>query len=436
MLARHFGSVYGWIVVGAIALVLSASNGTRYSFGMILKPLTEEFGADRATIAAAVSISVILRGFMQPVAGYCADRFGPKRVLMAGLSLLVLALLMTSLATELWQVYLFYGVVSGLGFAATSQVSASPIVANWFIKRRATALSLATAGVAIGQLVLVPTTMFVLLRSSWQVSFQALAGVILLIILPLGWLLIKSRPAEIGREADGQLVDPAAQPRAVEARTPLWVAAASPAFWQLGFGFFVCGFTMSFPATHLIPFATDMGMPEMDAANALRLMGGFSLAGSLALGYLSDRIGRKNALALTYFLRGIAFFALMASSPNLTFYLAALMVGISWTATVPLTSAITADRCGLRNLGTIFGTMFTIMPIGSALGAYLGGLVYELRHGYDLTLVASAASGLLAAIVVYGVGDPSRLEGERAETPTDEAPRPRAATIAAAQPTT
>ena len=170
MLARRFGAMYGWIVVGAIALVLSASNGTRYSFGMILKPLTDEFGADRATIAAAVSISVILRGFMQPVAGYCADRFGPKRVLMAGLSLLVLALVMTSLATELWQVYLFYGFVSGLGFAATSQVAASPIVANWFVKRRATALSFGTAGVAICHLVLVPTTMFVLLRISWQVS--------------------------------------------------------------------------------------------------------------------------------------------------------------------------------------------------------------------------------------------------------------------------
>ena len=420
MLARHFGSVYGWIVVGAIALVLSASNGTRYSFGMILKPLTEEFGADRATIAAAVSISVILRGFMQPVAGYCADRFGPKRVLMAGLSLLVLALLMTSLATELWQVYLFYGVVSGLGFAATSQVSASPIVANWFIKRRATALSLATAGVAIGQLVLVPTTMFVLLRSSWQVSFQALAGVILLIILPLGWLLIKSRPAEIGREADGQLVDPAAQPRAAEARTPLRVAAASPAFWQLGFGFFVCGFTMSFPATHLIPFATDMGMPEMDAANALGLMGGFSLAGSLALGFLSDRIGRKNALALTYFLRGIAFFALMASNPGLTFYLAALIVGISWTATVPLTSAITADVWGRASLGTIFGFIFITMEVGSGLGAFVDGLVYDYQGSYQWALILNAALGLLAAAVVFGMRDKPREPGEPAPVPPGE----------------
>ena len=405
MLARRFGAMYGWIVVGAIALVLSASNGTRYSFGMILKPLTDEFGADRATIAAAVSISVILRGFMQPVAGYCADRFGPKRVLMAGLSLLVLALVMTSLATELWQVYLFYGFVSGLGFAATSQVAASPIVANWFVKRRATALSFGTAGVAIGQLVLVPTTMFVLLRSSWQVSFQALAGIILLIILPLGWILIKAQPAEIGREPDGQLAAPTATPRAAEARTPLRTAAANPAFWQLGFGFFVCGFTMSFPATHLIPFATDMGMPEMDAANALGLMGGFSLAGSLVLGYLSDRIGRKNALSLTYFLRGIAFFALMASSPNLTFYLAALMVGISWTATVPLTSAITADLWGRPSLGTIFGFIFITMEIGSGLGAFVDGLVYDFQGSYQLALILNAALGLLAAVVVYSMRD-------------------------------
>ena len=143
----------------------------------------------------------------------------------------------------------------------------------------------------------------------------------------------------------------------------------------------------------------------MVAANALGMVGAFSILGGLTAGYLGDRFRRKNVLAAVYLLRGLAFAMLLEAHDLTVLYLGSFLLGISWTSTSPLTSAITADRCGLRNLGAIFGTMFTIMPIGSAVGAYLGGVLYETAHGYHWTLAMSTVSGLLAAIVVYTVDD-------------------------------
>src|SRR5205085_5261429 len=148
-------------------------------------------------------------------------------------------------------------------------------------------------------------------------------------------------------------------------------------FWRLSFGFLVCGFTMSFASTHFVPFAMEMDFEPVVAAGALGLVGGFGILGSLGSGFLADRLGRKNVLATVYFLRGSAFVVLMYAHHNpLALYLGALLLGISWTSTTPLTSSITADRCGLTSLGTIFGTMWTVMPIGSALGASLAGKLH------------------------------------------------------------
>jgi len=170
---------------------------------------------------------------------------------------------------------------------------------------------------------------------------------------------------------------------------------------------------MSFASTHFVPFAMDMGFEEMTAANALGLVGGCAIVGGLMSGFLGDRFSRKNVLAAVYLTRGIAFAVLLQAHDLPTLYLGSFLLGLSWTSTSPLTSAIMADRCGLANLGTIFGTMYTIMPIGSAVGAYLGGAIYEARHGYELSLMMSAVAGLIAAVVVFGVREPDRLGGAR-----------------------
>ncbi len=260
----------------------------------------------------------------------------------------------------------------------------------------------------------VPLAMLAVLFLGWDSAFRLIAGFMVLIVLPVGWVLLHNRPEDRGLRPYGAEAASAVSARGEPAPTlTLREAARSADFWRLGFGFFVCGFTMSFASTHFVPFAMDMGIEPMAAANALGLVGGCSIVGGLTAGFLADRYRRKNVLAVVYLLRGLAFVVLLEARDLPTLYLGSFLLGISWTATGPLTSAITADRCGLRHLGSIFGTMYMIMPIGSAIGAFLGGVVYESAGAYDITLVASAVGGLLAAVVVYGVGKHERGDAVR-----------------------
>ncbi|HYU17269.1 MAG TPA: MFS transporter [Chloroflexota bacterium] len=398
---------YGWIMLSAVALMTFASSGSRFSFGVFVQPMSETFGWDRAQLALAASLNLLVGGLFRPVAGILADRAGSKLVALVGVALAASALILTSYVRELWQFYFAYGLLLAIGYACASPVTVTTLVSHWFVKRRSLAMSIGSTGTSLGELVTVPLAMLAVLYTGWDAAFRTIAGFMVLIVVPAVFLLIHNRPADRGLKPYGQDERLGASGHAASGPSlTLRQAARSGDFWRLSFGFFVCGFTMSFASTHFVPFAMDMGFEPMAAANALGLVGGFSIVGGLGAGYLADRFSRKNVLAAVYLIRGLAFGVLLEARDLPTLYLGSLLLGVSWTSTSPLTSAITADRCGLKNLGTIFGMMFTIMPIGSAVGAYLGGVVYERAHSYELSLTASAIAGLAAALVVHGVRGP------------------------------
>ncbi len=413
---------YGWIMLLAVALMAFASAGSRFSFGVFVRPMSEELHWGRDQLALAASLNLLLAGLLRPLVGVLADRLGSRLVALLGITLGGCSLLLTSFAHELWQFYLSYGVMLAIGYAFVSPVTVTTLVSHWFVKRRSLAMSIGSTGTSLGELITVQLAMLAVLSFGWENAFRVIAGFMVLIVLPIGFLLLRNRPADKGLKPYGYVED-AATGRAAAAGPALTLgnAVRTADFWRLGVGFFVCGFTMSFASTHFVPFAMDMGFAEMAAASALSLVGGCALAGGLLSGFLGDRFSRKNVLAAIYLIRGSAFFVLLQAHDLPTLYLGSFLLGLSWTSTGPLTSAITADKCGLTHLGTIFGTMYTIMPIGSAVGAYLGGVVYEARHGYELTLIASALAGLIAAVVVYGVREPDRSGGARVRR---EQPRP------------
>jgi MFS family permease len=410
---------YGWIMLFAIVLMTFASSGSRFSFGVFVQPMSEAFGWDRAQLALAASLNLLVAGLLRPVVGLLADRVGSKLVAMSGVAIAATSLILTSFAQELWQFYLAYGILLAAGYACASPVTVTTLVGHWFIRRRSLAMSVGSTGTSLGELVTVPLAMLAVLYTGWDTAFRIIAGFMILIVLPVGFLLLHNRPSDRGLKPYGYDEGDELRRRGAAPGVSLREAVRSGDFWRLGFGFFVCGFTMSFASTHFIPFAMDMGFEPMVAANALGLVGGCSIVGGLTTGYVADHWSRKNVLAGVYLLRGLAFAVLMEAHDLPMLYLGSFLLGISWTSTSPLTSAITADRCGLRHLGTIFGTMYTIMPIGSAVGAYLGGYFYEMAHGYHVSLVASALSGLIAAIVVYTVREPG---GAAASGPAETGP--------------
>jgi sugar phosphate permease len=183
--------------------IIAISSGTRFAFGVILKPLTEQFGWDRASVAFMASISVLVSGLLQPGLGWLVDRWGPKSILTCGLLILGCGMILTSFATALWHFYLAYGVLCGVGFAATLQVIASSLVSSWFIRRRGLALSLTGSGGAIGELLVVPFMMLAVLAYGWAAYYRLAALIVLAGLFPVALVFIRNHPEEIGLVPDG-----------------------------------------------------------------------------------------------------------------------------------------------------------------------------------------------------------------------------------------
>lgn len=400
-----FGVYQGWVVVIAVMLSLAVASGGRFLFGVVLKPVADEYGWGRAELAFAVTINVVMLSILQPIVGLLVDRFGSRRVLIFGACATGLAMIPMAMAHALWQIYVIYGVVAALGFAATSPVNTTALVNGWFEQKRGLALSLATSGSAYGQLLVVPIATVIVLRWGWRAAYWSVAGALFVVVLPLVVWFVRDSPARravIRAHAEERAAGASA---GADERVTVRQALRTASYWQLSFGMFVCGFTMSFTSVHLIAYLTDMPMqPGMSmraiASLALSVVGGFSIIGSIVLGVLADRKGRREILALTYFLRGLSFLVLLLVGswvPGI--FIAAVVLGISWTSTTPLGAAIAADIYGRASIGAIFGFIYTAMNLGSALGAWLAGLDRDNLGNYRASLVANVVLGLAAAAI-------------------------------------
>lgn len=399
-----------WLLLITVTVILTVTSGARFLFGVVLKPVSDEFGWSRSSLTAAVMVSMVTLSLCQPFVGAAVDRIGSKRMLVAGTTLLALTMIPLSYATELWQVYLIYGVVVALGLAAVSPAVVTALVSRWFVERRGTAFAVATSGSAFGQLLIVPLGAWVLTVADWQSTYRGLALLLVLMIL-LALLVVRDAPTANAADAKS-----AHATRKADDGVGVRVAVRTSAFWLLAFGFVVCGFTMAFPNTHFIAYVDDMGMAPTHGANAIAVTAIFSIAGSVLLGMVSDRHRRSLVLAWTYLLRGAAFALLLVLPPGDFLFVYAIVLGISWTATTPLTAAIAADLYGERHIGAVFGTLFTFMNLGYGLGAYLDGAIFELAGGYEMAFAVNAALGLIAGVALWLANvERSRLRGTSEE---------------------
>lgn len=289
---------YGWVVVAAITTVLTATAGSRFLFGVVLKPLEEEFGWSRSALSLATTLNMVGLCLYQPIVGRLCDRFGARPLFIVGTALLAISLIPLSFTSELWQIYLVYGFIMAVGFAAVSPVNVTPLVSRWFTARRGTALAIATSGAAFGQLLIVPVAAWILTQTDWRAPFQMLAAVLLFVMLPIAFVFIKEPPADLHQEPSTRVTS-AAEPE-WERTTNLREALSAQSFWLLAFGFWTCGFTMAFANVHFMAYADDMGMQEVRAANVIAVTAVCSIVGSILLGFAADRRSRPHVLGLTY----------------------------------------------------------------------------------------------------------------------------------------
>ncbi|MFT8246847.1 MFS transporter [Roseomonas sp. BN140053] len=372
--------------------VMSVAMGVRQSFGLYLDPLASGYGHSLGLIAFAIALHNLTWGFAQPFAGAASDRFGPAPVVAAGAALYAAGLSLVALSASTAALLVGMGVLVGLGISCSSfGVVMAALGRAVPAERRSMAMGLASAGGSLGQALFVPLAQGVAQGSGTAASLLTLAACLVL-AAPLGLLL--------GRAPDPSA---AAEP-AMPLRHAVRQALGHRGYVLLTLGFFTCGFQLAFIGTHLPAYLTLCGMPAGAGALALATIGLFNMIGSWACGWLGGRLPQQQVLGWLYLLRGLvilAFFLAPKSQPVLLAFAAAM--GLMWLGTVPLTSGLVAKVFGTHHLGTLFGLCFLSHQLGSFLGSWSGGLVFELTGSYALIWTATALAGFVAAALHFPI---------------------------------
>lgn len=391
---------YGWYILAATFLVVFMGMSFRWSFGIFFKPMLEEFQLSRAALSLPVSLSLILFGVAQPVAGLLIPRFGSKIIISIGMLLTGIALFGMSQISSIWGIYFFYGFLLAFGGIGGSFTSVTPILSNWFQERRGMAFSIASTGSSIGQLVMLPLLAFLIVTIGWRSTFFWSSILLLGVMVPLCALVLRNRRADEKESGAGTSGGPAGAARYVPYDLP-WVQCLHKIpFVLLVTSFFTCGFTVTIMAIHWIPFATDVGFSTTTAVSAFAIGGALNTVGVLIIGPASDKLGRKVPLGLVYIFRGLGFILFIFFKNDLTVWVVPMMIGLSWIATVPLTSALTGDFFGTRNVGVLFGLISLSHQLGSGLGAWLSGYIFDTTGSYNLAFALGAYLCFQAAVLV------------------------------------
>ncbi|MBS0342755.1 MAG: MFS transporter [Proteobacteria bacterium] len=391
-----------WVVLGAFG-VTGMGFGCAYTFSVFVEPLQQVFGASRGQAALVFSIAACLNFALGVVSGPLADRYGARRLALAGTVLVGAGLLLAGQARTLMQVYLAYGAGVGIG-VGLAYVPAIAAVQRWFTRRRGFASGLAVSGIGAGTLLMPPLAGWLVDAQGWRMAYTAL-GIAALVLGGSAALLIESDPAARGLGPDG---DPPA-PRAAAASAPGYTvreALRSRAFWLLYVSGALVSFAAFVPFAHLVPYAVDHGIPKPQAVLLLGAIGIGSTLGRFAIGGVVDRIGRSRALAGIYLLMGLCMgvWALATSWGALAvFALAYGAIYGGWSAVIP---AVTMDQFGGRQLSSIIGVLYTSVAVGTLVGPTLAGFAYDLLNSYLLPIGAGALLNVLAACVLLRLPRP------------------------------
>lgn len=376
-------------VLACGAMIVTLSMGIRHGFGLWLQPMTQAQGWSRETFAFAIAIQNIAWGFFGIFAGMVADRFGAFRVLVAGAVLYGLGLAGMALSPNALTFALTAGVLIGAAQAGTTYAVVYGVIGrNIDPARRSWAMGVAAAAGSFGQFLMVPVEGFLIARFGWQEALLALS-VFVLLIAPLAFGL--REPGFTGSQA----------PRREQSiGQALAEAFKYPSFQLLMAGYFVCGFQVVFIGVHMPSYLKDKGLSPQVASYALALIGLFNVFGTYIAGALGQKLAKRKILAFIYFARAVVIAVfLWAPLTPLSVYIFSAVMGLLWLSTVPPTNATIAQIFGVAHLSMLGGFVFFSHQIGSFLGVWLGGLLYDRTGSYDVVWYLAIALGVFAALI-------------------------------------
>lgn len=375
------------VVLVCGGVILTLAMGIRHGFGLFLQPMSADLHWGRETFALALAVQNLMWGATQPFAGMLADKYGSGRVLLAGTLLYSLGLLTMAHAATPLMMILTAGVLIGTGLSGvTFSVVSGVLGRSYPPEKRSMALGISAAAGSFGQFALLPLTQWLLSHFGWYGALLALAGVGLL-MAPLSVALVERRAAHVHtfRQSAGEAMREAIGHRG---------------YVLLTLGFFVCGFQVTFVGVHLPSYLLDRGLPAYVGVTALMLIGLFNIFGTYLSGWLGGRVSKKYILSAIYFGRSVVIVAfLLAPISPLSVYAFAVALGILWLSTVPATNGIVAQVFGVRYLAMLSGFTFFSHQVGSFLGVWLGGLVFDRTGSYNLVWYLSIALGVVAGLL-------------------------------------
>jgi MFS family permease len=388
-----------------------------HPFSLLFPPILDEFQWDRGITAGAFSFGFLISAVVTPCAGWLTDRRGPRLLIETGVVLMGSGLLLASLIQEPWHLYLSLGALVGGGVNLLAYTGQSLYLTNWFVQRRGLALSIAFSGVGVGSVTILPWLQTLIANSSWRTACWSLGVLVLVALAPLN-LLLRRKPADLGLEPDGNLdggIASATQSFTAATRASVdWTlgrALRTPRFWWLALSYFCALFTWYAVQVHQTKYLTEVGFDPSNAAWALGLVSLVAVPGQIALGYLSDRIGREWVWTIGNSGFVLSCAALLALPAVPTSPLLWLMVIVQGTLGYGLTSvmgAIPAESFGGPHYGSIFGTVMLAPILGGASGPWIAGASHDLTGSYSAAFWLSLACSAFSAIAIWqGVPRPS-----------------------------
>jgi sugar phosphate permease len=402
---------YGWVIIAVTFVTLLTTAGAMGLPGALILPLNQEFRWDVGAISSALALRLALFGLMGPFSAALIERYGIRNIVLTAVILIVAGLICALVMTQFWQLLVLWGLVVGIGSGLTALVLGAIVSNRWFTAHRGLVLGLLTASSATGQLVFLPLAAWLVTHVGWREALiPSIAGLGLVALLVI--LFMRDRPSDVGMlpfgetEAASRAAPPAARrPAIVQAFATLAEASRSGTFWLLAGTFFICGLsTNGLIQTHFISLCADFGMPQVQAASALAMMGVFDFVGTILSGWLSDRFDNRWLLFWYYGLRGLSLIYLPSSTFSLYgLSIFALFYGLDWIATVPPTVKLAAATFGREKAGQVFGWIFAAHQVGAATAAFGAGFTRAELATYLPAFYAAGALCLVAALLAISI---------------------------------
>jgi MFS family permease len=400
----HVKLHYGWVVVAVGALATCVGMGAMFSLPVFLAPISASTGWSRAGIATAMTLNFVTMGVAAFGWGALSDRFGPRRVVLAGAVLLGVGLTWASRSASVLEFQLVYGVIVGLA-GGSFMAPMIATVTQWFDEHRALAVSLVSAGLAVAPMTVSPFASWLIAVQGWRTA-QLIIGVAAAVLLIPASLLVRRPPSAPADAAVGGVAGGTRGATAMQ-------ALKSPQFAVLALTFFACCAAHSGPIFHTVSYAIGCGLPPMTAVTIYSVEGLAGLGGRLMLGVLADRLGAKRVLIAGLVVQALAAGAYALASRLGEFYAVAVIFGLAYGGVMPLYAVLARAYFASRIMGTVLGAMTLASSFGMALGPAVGGWIFDTFQSYAWLYISSLAVGLGAAAIALAF-PPVRASGSRA----------------------